>query len=144
MKRSDLVGSEFDWFAQDAIGHISVFSSAGWGPVPDLVFERFEGQQLLEEHLCTLCSTTSLATIPEGPRAFLQKGIFYYDWHDTYGPYRRFSVPSVPIFVSDLNLPAVLAQSLISLPDCRFRDSPELKAGDIPAFTQVDQRNGKA
>lgn len=50
-KRSDFQGLEFDWFAVDSDGFVALMSSAGHGPIPDAVFERFDGQRHIEEFL---------------------------------------------------------------------------------------------
>lgn len=115
MKRSDFAGLEFDWFARDADGFVALLSSAGWGPVPDAVFEHYEAQMSIERALCNLCGISELADIPRGFQALLHRGLFAYDWHKTYGPYRRFGVPTTPTLATDLALPPDVSRGLILL-----------------------------
>ena len=48
------MGTEFDWFAADSDGFVALMSSAGYGSIPDCVFEHFAQQQQIGEFFARL------------------------------------------------------------------------------------------
>jgi hypothetical protein len=144
MDRSDFVGLEFDWFAKDANGCLALFSSAGWGPVPDVVFNHYDDQAQIGRCLSAVCGIRESDDLNRSSQALLQRGIFAYDWHETFGPYVRFGAPTTPACVVDLALPPELQQALVPLPNHNFRHSAELHESDLPSFTDVRRRAGNA
>jgi hypothetical protein len=140
MQRADFIGLEFDWFAVDSDGFLALFASAGWGPVPDAVFGCYENQRLIEARMYSLCGGAAHAPIQFNFEDLIPKGVFAYDWHQTYGPYRRVDLPLAPRTASDLGLSQSLKAALIPLSNLKFSNSPELKRKDIPSFTEVENR----
>ncbi len=86
--RQSLIGLEFDWLAVDGIGHLAVFSTAGWGPVPVSVLSHVdEEKQFLDP------------TRP--PAEVAMRGFYVYDWKHWNGPYVRVAKPKVPSLAVD-------------------------------------------
>jgi hypothetical protein len=137
MDRSDFVGLEFDWFAKDADGYVALLSSAGWGPVPDLVFAQYDDQMKIGQFLATLCGIRESDDLERSSQALRQRGVFAYDWNETFGPYVRYDVPAAAALAMELGIPIELQPALISLPRHRFRLSPKLSESDLPSFTNV-------
>ncbi len=141
MPRSDYIGLEFDWYARDSDGFLAVFSSAGWGPIPDAVFEKFAEQNLLQKRLYTLCGKASPQNLISDDLVTLTAcGLFAFDWKDTYGPYERIAIPERPVSVHDLDLDAGAASELILIPNIHFRTFSSLSSSDIPSFTDAENR----
>lgn len=140
MTRSDFVGLEWDWFAADALGYVAIFSSAGWGPVPDVIFATMDAQKEIAERLSTLCGVANISDLVfTDPNLLATRGIFAYDWHETFGPYRRIVFPLRPIAPEVLrSLPE--PASLMQLPHLSFGRAAMIQESDIPSFTDVDTR----
>jgi len=101
MRRDDMVGTEFDWVAADQSGSVAMFSTAGFGPIPDGVLEqRDHHSSIIEnvENLAEILSSADLLT-NTGPVP-----VFVYDWTVNSGPYRRTQSPrsAYPVRVDDL------------------------------------------
>jgi hypothetical protein len=142
MTRSDLIGSEFDWYAIDRDGFIAVFCSAGWGPVPEVVFDHLEGQK-------SIGSEIKISNVPVPDIEFKatssllsEKGIFGYNWLNTFGPYRSFSQPTQPKTFFELRLGKEAESALVKLPGVQFSGCLELQGKELPAFTDVNGRRG--
>ena len=126
-KRSDFIGTELDWFAIDCDGFLALMSSAGYGPIPDCVFERFDEQQRIEEFLARIVGQELMKE--DWDRMLLSRsasGVFVYDWEHWDGPYRRLGIPSVPQQVDQLGIPAELREALAVVP-ARFSANAELR-----------------
>ena len=118
MKRPDFFGTEFDWFAVDSKGFVALMSSAGYGPIPDCVFEHFEGQRRIEEFFARLVGQPLTDDWDRMLLSLAASGVFIYDWQHWDGPYRRLGMPSVPQRLDELGIPAELRQALAVVPEC--------------------------
>jgi hypothetical protein len=78
-------GLEFDWFASDAEGNIGLFSTAGFGPVPDEVQLHFQGH----DQVAALLDWR----VPQVWKECASRGLFVFDWQHWQGPYRKEESP---------------------------------------------------
>jgi hypothetical protein len=125
-KRSDFQGLEFDWFAVDSEGFIALMSSAGYGPIPDAVFERFDGQQRIEEFLSRLIGSQTSDDLLRIQQLLSTVGVFTYDWKHSDGPYQRFAAPPRPKRIVELGVPEDLRDAFVTIPE-RFFATAELR-----------------
>jgi hypothetical protein len=123
--RSDFLGVEFDWFAEDPDGFLAVLSSAGYGPIPDGVFERLDGQQGIEEFLRSVVGPRLGDDLLRAHRSLASVGLFAYDWKHWDGPYQRSAIPKQPKRLSELGIPEALREAFLAYPE-RFSTSEEL------------------
>ena len=72
MTRKDLIGLEFDWFALDKNNDIALFSSAGWGNIPDTVMQNYEEHKNISEFL--------IPNYGLPVEVYANYGLFVYDW----------------------------------------------------------------
>ena len=82
-------GFEFDWFAQDAEGHLALFSTGGFGPVPSNVQAHFQAHD----------RATSSIDLPHWGsldvwKDYAQQGLYVFDWLPHAGPYRQLEQPA--------------------------------------------------
>ena len=104
-RSSFIGGSEFDFLATDAVGQVAVFSHAGWGPIPRAVVDRSEQATKAVEAAELLPVMTTERDAPVGGGDYsewlikVERGLFAYDWWDTYGPYRLVARPRVAIHI---------------------------------------------
>ncbi len=124
--RSDYLGVEFNWFAVDPDGFIAMLSSAGYGPIPDGVFERFDGQEGIEEFLRRLIGPRMDDDLRRAERLLASVGVFAYDWKHWEGPYQRSAVPKEPKRLAELGIPEALRGAFLAYPE-RFSASEELR-----------------
>ena len=104
MSRESFEGSEFDWFAVGAVGHVGHFSTAGYGPVPLTVLTRLNaahenevwslGKRLLELPLIGQ-ATGHLSGQIDDWLELARRGLFGFDWKHWSGPYLRAATPEV-------------------------------------------------
>ena len=55
------LGMEYDWVAADALGRVALFSTAGFGPLPEWAFDQYQAIN----HL--LCLPIIAVRVDEGP-----------------------------------------------------------------------------
>ena len=121
VERRAFFGLEFDFLAVDDDDHVAVFSSAGYGPLPVAVLDEPEREQEAVEatELLPVVSRVSAADIGSGfELPFAERGLFAYDWEDTYGPYRRVATPETPALLGSMNRIASQFGALPRLPTC--------------------------
>src|SRR5438477_9040645 len=116
-KRSEFFGTELDWFALDSDGFVALMSSAGYGPIPDCVFERFDEQRRIEEFFARLAGQPLMDDWDRMLLSLAASGVFIYDWQHWEGPYRRQGMPSVPQRSDELGIPAELRQAFAVVPE---------------------------
>ena len=126
-KRSDFYGVEFEWFATDPEGFVAVMCSAGYGSIPDLVFQQLEKQRCIEEQVTKLNGYSINAEWKSALLAFSAAGIFVYEWKHWKGPYQRLGVPQFPQRLDELGFLAELKDAFITIPKS-FRKCGELQA----------------
>lgn len=115
-------GIEFDWLAVDSQQQVALFTSAGYGAVPEAVLRNVplvdDAMEALEQ-----LPTTGMATKVSVPgngdysdwlRAGAQ-GFFAYDWTIWSGPYKRLASPTIPILLKHLPAPIRKAAELVNL-----------------------------
>ena len=106
--RRHLVGFELDWLAVDAAGHIGLFSSGGYGPVPVAVVNHLGDVEEALKRLAVMPVTGECVEEPTGARFEFwiepaRRGFFGFDWGPGWeGPFTRLTVPSRPLKVADL------------------------------------------
>lgn len=120
MKRSDFLGLEFDWFAIDSVGSVAMISSAGYGSIPDAVFDNFDIQQAIADKF------EKITGLPEGvdliriANALAKIGVFAYDWKHWKGPYRRIEQLATPTHIDTLGFDPSLKSAFVQLLNVRF------------------------
>jgi hypothetical protein len=105
-------GIEFDWLGVDRHGHVAVFTTAGYGPVPVRVSEHVADVDAALDRIGELPVVGFASDIVRRSAggdysdwyAYSAKGFYAYDWQVWHGPYRRLSSPTLPIGVSQLPL----------------------------------------
>lgn len=126
MKRSDMAGREFDWFGLDPNEHIAVFSTAGWGSVPDLVFLNLEVQKVAEALLGDLVGYNLRSDWNEMLKSLSEGGVFFYDWEQSVGPYVRLVKPKRPISVRSLGISLPAIDGLVRFEKLSFAGSERI------------------
>jgi hypothetical protein len=107
MKREELYGWEFDWFAIDSDGHIGHFSSAGHGFIPQVALEDTEAQSRLRKYLLESAGTTSAVLVTDRGGDYsewlkiVSHGIFSYDFEIYHGPYALIARPVKARLISE-------------------------------------------
>ena len=133
-KRSDFQGLEFDWFATDADGFVAFISSAGYGPIPDRVFEQFDEQRRIEEFLHNLIGVCMSDDLCRVEQLLSAAGVFAYDWRRSEGRYRRSNMPIRPKSFDELGVPSDLRNTFVAVPG-HFITSAELRPELFPTCT---------
>lgn len=83
IKREELEGREFDWFAVDSNGRYGMFSTAGQGSIPETVLMNFEEHDLLSGGIDSPNKGTSSVW-----KGFATVGLYVFNWQLHDGPYR--------------------------------------------------------
>src|SRR3954452_23404626 len=97
--RKHFLGLEFDFLASDEAGHVAIFSTAGFGPIPRTVLDRWglEDQGVDAVDLLPIVTRVTESRVDAGNISFwtdkAERGIFGYDWWQSAGPYRRLAMP---------------------------------------------------
>lgn len=104
--RDDLYGIEFDWFAVDRDGHPALFSSAGYGPIPEVAMRACDEQHRLLDWLKQAGpgsrQTRELDGCGEELSVYASHGFYCYDWKHWEGPYLLLARPEAPALMRDL------------------------------------------
>ncbi|WP_433013573.1 hypothetical protein [Kribbella sp. CA-294648] len=121
--RSDLWGLEWDFLAVDSAGHVAVLSSAGYGPIPELVLAAREVVGRADDAIEALPTfTQAVRDNPEREGNFSdwyslsERGLFAYDWNLWHGPYKRIASPAEPLNISSLPEQVQAAARLLQIP----------------------------
>lgn len=86
--REELAGREFDWLGIDIDGNIAMFSTAGVGPIPQIVIEDYKVYDAIFDEI-------------ESPNwgsesvwdDYSKLGFYVYDWEPNSGPYIKQRTP---------------------------------------------------
>ena len=125
-KRSDFYGVEFEWFAADPDGYVAVMCSAGYGPIPDLVFQQLDKQRCIEDQAVKINGYSVNAEWENALLAFSVAGIFVYEWNHWKGPYKRLGIPQMPQRLDELGFLPELRSAFVAIPE-PFRNCEELR-----------------
>jgi hypothetical protein len=124
-------GREFDWFAVDGDGYVGHFATAGYGPVPTAVLDRFNELRELDGRVSGLPVVgAAVGHLPgriDDWLAMAQRGLFSYDWQHWSGPYRRAATPSVPVRVTELPDELRALVRVVEWPGVRFAESQSIR-----------------
>lgn len=85
----DILGREFDWFAQDKDGATAIFATAGFGPVPPAVLACLELHDSISEFIPVTGWGSSKVW-----ESYASAGLYAYDWDDSKGCYLRVAEPA--------------------------------------------------
>ena len=127
------LGIEFDWLGVDRQGHVAVFTTAGYGPVPVDVNQHHVGVDAALDRVSELPVTGSAGDIVRRAAggdysdwdAYSAKGFYAYDWQVWDGPYQRLSSPTVPLSISQLPADLRAVAHFVEFP-VSFADAPEI------------------
>jgi hypothetical protein len=127
-------GTEFDWLGVDQIGHVAVFTTAGYGPVPEIVNLHLNDIDSAIEDLrhLPMTGTAQQAVKPASAGNYTDwytysaQGLYAYDWKTWHGPYIRLSVPAVPIAIESLP-PSMQAAARYALFELDFTQASQIE-----------------
>ena len=115
MDPSDIDG-EIDWYAVDAKGFVALMCSAGFGPVPKMVFEQWDSQRRIGEYLSVTSGACDTMDLIRLRRLLCEFGVYSYDWKHWEGPYGRIGSPVFPHLAAELGFSQELQNALIPMP----------------------------
>lgn len=105
-------GEEFDWFARDKLGYLAFFTSAGIGPIPNVIWEHLSEYNGLVKFLTLLpCRGFARVFNRSGNYAEWQdvadRGLHAFDYYDVHrvtklGGYDLIARPAAPVACHDL------------------------------------------
>jgi len=100
-------GLELDWLACDEDGFVAMFSSAGFGPVPDAAIAIADSLAEVFDRIKALPVTGDTAPVsgrtePDDWIAAAQRGLFAFDWAHTRNRYQIEAPPSRPVRLDDI------------------------------------------
>jgi hypothetical protein len=131
-------GLELDWLGVDRRGHIGLFSSGGYGPIPKAVADHLTEVEAALDRLNLLPVLGSCAESPQGNWDYsswiepARRGIFGFDWGPSRNPpYARLTVPSAPVSVNDIADPAVKAAALLVRLPIDFQETTSVDAEEM-------------
>lgn len=97
----ELSNIELDWLACDADGFVALFSSAGFGPVPEELPAMVEAIDAALDRIKALPLTGDEAsadtTDPDEWTAAAQRGFFAFDWAHDHDRYEIEALPKRPL-----------------------------------------------
>jgi hypothetical protein len=131
-------GYELDWLGVDRRGHVGLFSSGGYGPIPKAVADNLTEVEAALDRLNILPVLEPCAESPEGDGDYSswiepgRRGIFGFDWGPTRNPpYARLTVPSAPVSVNDIADPALKAAALLVRLPVDFQETTSIDADEM-------------
>lgn len=132
-------GTDYEWYASDAVGHVAVFTTAGIGPMPVTVLGDLpltDSLILAVQRLPVRGHAIMLVSLPR-PDDFIRftsRGLFAYDWQDVHrtrgfsNHYEMLSRPDAPIHLSEFPEEFHPLLRSTALPGVRFADSLTIDA----------------
>jgi hypothetical protein len=135
--------SDFGWYAVDQKGQIALFTSAGFGAIPPIVFQSkssFRSYSTFLEGLVTRCDYIIYNT--SGNRSdwiqAAQQGLFGYDWdsalnnqHVPEEPYRLITAPMEPLLLKELPSDIQTLLSPVRFSGIAFDETREIRPANI-------------
>jgi hypothetical protein len=112
--REKLIGLEFDFLAIDRDGHVALFATAGYGPIPEAALTLTDDEQLLSVEdvaLRALAIVGAWQELGRGAgkcqewRELGSRGLFVFDWKHREGPYELVVSPSRALNADELTAP---------------------------------------
>ena len=142
ISRQEILGIvEFDWFAIDSVGELTLCSSAGFGEIPEIVLQQCSLADSPIQHLDRL-----IALMPEigshraegrGPGACREwpslgnRGVYVYDWKHYSGPYERIIVPDVPVRADALCSEILASLRPVTISQFAFASCRSFRGADL-------------
>jgi hypothetical protein len=121
-------GEEFDWLGVELQGHVAVFTTAGFGPIPMAVDPHLTDVDAALDQVRQLPDLESPAEIRlrfghySDWHAYSAKGFYGYDWDEASSRrYERRASPAAPISVSQLPAEIRAVAQLVEFP-VKFAD----------------------
>jgi hypothetical protein len=131
-------GLELDWLGVDLRGHVGLFSSGGYGPIPKAVADHLTEVDAALNRLNMLPVLGPCAESPEGDWDYsswiepARRGIFGFDWGPTKNPpYARLTVPLAPVSINDIADPALKAAALLVRLPVDFQETTSIDADEM-------------
>lgn len=129
----EILGTEYDWLARDANGHVGFFSTAGGSYAPPEFLRDTEiHDHAIEEILAAPARTEALfaPTLSMGRqnvwKLMAERGLFAFDGDANGGPYRLVAAPREPARSAELPLAAIAAIEKLILSEAYFEKVVEL------------------
>ncbi|MFN8390463.1 MAG: hypothetical protein U0136_09255 [Bdellovibrionota bacterium] len=133
------IGRDYAWLAQDAVGHVAIFTNGGCGPIPKSVLVDRTLADQAESLIDALpvvgrCQTLACLPSPEVFDAFAARGLFVFDWQDCHrdrdfsSRYELVSRPARPISHSELNGDLAALSEIVRFSSLRFAESRAVDA----------------
>lgn len=101
--------ADLEWYAIDGHGHLAMFTSAGPGPIPRVVFRDLESHLMLVEYLHNLPLRGRAEVLVRYPcmddfQGAARRGFFAIDYEGEFasGWYRLVARPETPLVLSEL------------------------------------------
>ncbi len=142
---SDIHGSEYDWLATDADGHVAFFSTAGGGYAPDEFLSDTDLHETAIEAILAMPARTDARFAPSlAPeyrntwKLMAERGLFAFDGDPHGGPYRLVSAPKQPARAHELPEDAVRAATKLVFAHLRFAELSEVPAATLGASVLRD------
>jgi hypothetical protein len=133
-------GIEFDWLGVDGQGHVAVFTTAGYGPLPVNVDQHLADVDAALDLVGQLpvigAADNVVRRSADGDYscwyAYSAQGFYAYDWQVWDGPYQRLSSPTVPVSISQLPVELQAVARFAVFP-VNFADEPEITVEQVEA-----------
>ncbi|HSD87871.1 MAG TPA: hypothetical protein VLB44_10170 [Kofleriaceae bacterium] len=98
---------EFDWLAWDADGFVALFSSAGFGPVPEKLPAMVDAIDAALERMKALPLTGDETAEPDEWLAAAQRGFFAFDWAHGHDRYELEALPKRTLRIDEIHDEAI-------------------------------------
>lgn len=133
----DVAGAEFEWFAADRNGDIAVFSTAGCGFIPDVVFDVARNHILLEGYLTRTHFEHCVAVPGKGVvlneylKGISERGLYAFEWSVWKGPYKLAYIPESPLNITEIDSEIAKILGLLRFEKISWKDSRCINPDEI-------------
>ncbi len=102
-------GLEFDWLACDSDGFVALFSTAGFGPVPEELPAMVDAVDAVLDRMRALPLTGDEhgTADPDEWIAAAQRGFFAFDWAHGHDRYEVEALPTRPVRIDEIQDEAI-------------------------------------